>query len=140
MKFKTQNKVLAASSLILLLASIGIGARKMQKLGNGTWGGQHIQFEISDGSVDIQYDCAHGTITGPLTVDRQGRFSWRGTYTRERGGPIRLGQRAQDQGVTYSGTLNGNTMQLTVRFENSTLAPQTYTLARDTVGRVRKCK
>jgi hypothetical protein len=140
MKFRTQNKIFVAGSLILLLASIGIGARKMQKLGNGTWGGQHIQFEISDGSVDIQYDCAHGTITGPLTVDRQGRFSWHGTYTRERGGPIRLGQKDADQAATYSGSLTGNTMNLTVRQENSSMKPQTFTLARDTVGRVFKCK
>lgn len=140
MKFRTRSNILVAGGLILLLAAIGIGARKMQKLGNGTWGGQHIQFEVGDGSVDINYDCAHGTIAGPLTIDRQGRFSWRGTYTRERGGPIRLGQRAPDEGVTYSGSLVGNTMKLTVRFENSTMEPQTYTLTRDTVGRVHKCK
>ncbi|MDQ1637499.1 MAG: hypothetical protein QOF62_838 [Pyrinomonadaceae bacterium] len=140
MKFRTQNKILVASSLVLLLASIGIGARKMQRLDNGTWGGPHIQFEVSDGAVGIEYDCAHGSIAGPLTVDRQGRFSWRGTYTRERGGPIRMGQKVDNLPATYSGSLTGNTMKLTVRLENSSNEPQTFTLERDKVGRVFKCK
>lgn len=128
------------SSLVLLLASVGIGARKMQRLGNGTWGGPHIRFEVSDGVATIEYDCAHGSIAGPLAFDRHGRFSWRGTYTRERGGPIRMGQRAPDQAATYSGSISGNTMKLTVTFENSSLEPQRYTLERDKVGRVFKCK
>ena len=124
----------------MLLASAGIGARKMQRLDNGTWGGLHIQFQVDDGAVEIEYDCAHGSIAGPLTVDRQGHFSWRGTYTGERGGPIRMGQKADNQAVTYAGSVTGNTMKLIVRFENSSLEPQTFTLERDKVGRVFKCK
>lgn len=138
MTFRNQNKVLA--SLVLLLALTGIGARKMQRLTNGTWGGLHIQFEVVGGAIEIEYDCAHGSISGPLTVDRQGRFSWRGTYTRERGGPIRMGQKVDNQAATYSGSVKGNQMQLTVRLENSSLEPQTFTLERDKVGRVFKCK
>jgi hypothetical protein len=140
MTFGTQNKVFVAGSLILLLASIGIGARKMQRLGNGTWGGKHIQFEVSDESVSIEYDCAHGSIAGPLTFDRQGRFSWHGTYTREHGGPIRMGEKVDNQAATYSGSLTGDTMTLTVKVENSSIEPQTFTLTRDSVGRVWKCK
>lgn len=140
MKVSTQNKFLVASSLILLLGSITIGARKMQKLDNGTWGGLHIQFEVSDGAVNIEYDCAHGSIAGPLTVDSEGRFSWRGTYTRERGGPIRMGQKTDNQPATYSGSLTGDVMKLTVKLDNLSLEPETFTLERDKVGRVFKCK
>jgi hypothetical protein len=140
MTFRIQNKVFVAVSLIFLLGSIGIGARKMRRLSNGTWGGKHIQFEVSDGAVNIEYDCAHGSIAGPLTFDGQGRFSWRGTYTAERGGPIRLGRKIEDQAATYSGSLTGDTMTLTVRLENSGIEPQTFTLTRNSVGRVWKCK
>jgi len=140
MKFRNQKRVFIAGGLILLLASAGIGARKMQRLDKGTWGGLHIQFQVSDGAVEIEYDCAHGAIAGPLTVDRHGHFSWRGTYTRERGGPIRMGDKADDLAATYAGSITGNTMKLTVRFENSSLEPQTFTLERDKVGRVFKCK
>jgi hypothetical protein len=140
MKFNTQNKILVASSLILLLGSYSIGARKMQRLDNGTWGGLHIQFEVKEGAVNIEYDCAHGSIAGPLTIDREGRFNWRGTYTRERGGPIRMNQKVDDQPATYSGSLAGDKMKLTVKLEDSSVEPQTFTLERDKVGRVFKCK
>lgn len=124
----------------MLLGSVSSGARKMPRLDNGTWGGLHIQFTVTAGAVEIEYDCAHGSIAGPLIVDRRGRFTWRGTYTRERGGPIRIGQKVDNQAATYSGSVTGNTMKLTVRLENSSLEPQTFTLERDKVGRVFKCK
>ena len=112
----------------------------MQRLSNGTWGGQHIRFEVSDGSVNIEYDCAHGSIAGPVTLDRQGRFSWRGTYTRERGGPVRMGDKDNNEPATYSGSIENDTMSLTVRLENASVEPQTFTLKRGSVGRVFKCK
>jgi hypothetical protein len=141
MTFGTQNRHFLACSLILLLfASITFGARKMERLSNGSWGGQHIQFEVSDGAVSIEYDCAHGSIAGPLTFDNQGRFSWRGTYTRERGGPVRLRDKVDNQPATYSGSIKDDTMTLTVRLENASVEPQTFTLNRGSVGRVFKCK
>jgi hypothetical protein len=141
MTFGIQNKLFVAGSLILLLyASITFGARKMQRLNNGIWGGKHIQFEVSDDSVNIEYDCAHGSIEGPLTFDRQGRFSWRGNYAREHGGPVRLHEEVDNQAATYSGSIKGDTMTLTVRLKNSSVEPETFTLTRDSVGRVWKCK
>jgi hypothetical protein len=141
MTFGTQNRLFVAGSLILLLGtSLTFGSGKMQRLDDGSWGGQHIQFEVSDGSVNIEYDCAHGSIEGPLTVDRQGHFRWRGTYTKEHGGPIRLDEKVNDQPAIYSGSIKGETMTLTVRLEKSSLEPQTFTLTRGNVGRVYKCK
>ncbi len=140
MTFNIQNKVFVAVSLIFLFVSIGVGARKMRRLSNGTWGGQHIQFQVNSGSVNIEYDCAHGSIAGPLTFDGQGRFSWRGTFTAERGGPIRLGRKVEDQAATYSGSIKGDTMTLTLRTSNSSIEPQTFTLTRNSIGRIWKCK
>lgn len=140
MTINIQNKVLVAVSLIFLLVSIGAAALKMRRLSSGTWGGQHIQFQVDGGSVTIEYDCAHGSIGGPLTFDGQGRFRWRGTYTAERGGPIRLGREAPEQAATYSGSLRGDTMTLIVTTDNSSIEPQTFTLTRNRIGRVWKCK
>ena len=141
MIFGIPGKLVVSGSLVLLLAvSFTFGARRMQRLSNGVWGGKHIQFEVVDGSVSIEYDCAHGSIAGPLTFDRQGRFSWHGTYTREHGGPIRIDERVNNQPAIYSGSINGDTMTLTMRLEDSSIEPQTYTLTRDNVGRVWKCK
>src|SRR6266550_4722540 len=119
MGFRIQNRLFTAGVVVMLLGAFGFGARKMQRLSHGTWGGQHIQFQVNDGSVAIEYDCAHGSITGPLTIDQQGRFSWHGVYTRERGGPIRLHDQDNSQPAIYSGRIKDDTMTLTLRLENS---------------------
>src|SRR6266436_2197696 len=106
MTFGTQNRLLVASSLILLLgASVTFGTRKMQRLNNGTWGGKHIQFEVGDGSVNIEYDCAHGSIEGPLTFDRQGRFSWHGTYASDTARPRSVSAKVKNQQARYYGPI-----------------------------------
>jgi hypothetical protein len=141
MMFGTKNRLFVAGCVILLLGfSITVGAEKMQRLSNGTWGGLHIRFEVNDELVDIEYDCAHGAIAGPLTVDPRGRFSWRGTLTRERGGPVRLGAKVNNLPATYSGSIKDDTMTLTVKVDNSNDEPETYTLTRGSVGRVMKCR
>jgi hypothetical protein len=140
MMLRTQNTFSIAGSLVLLFGTIGLGARNMQRLSDGTWGGQHIQFEVSDGSVAIEYDCAHGSIAGPLTVDRQGRFSWRGIYTREHGGPVRLHEKIDNHPAIYSGWIKDDTMTLSVELENSSDPVQTFDLKRGSIGRVWKCK
>ena len=141
MAFGISNKILIAGGLILIAgASMAFAARKMQKLSDGTWGGQHIRFEIEAGAVNIDFDCAHGRIAGPLTLDRQGRFSWRGTYTREHGGPIRLRDTVNNLPAKYSGSIKGDTMTLNLRPDDSSIEPQTFTLTRGSVGRVWKCK
>jgi len=141
MAFGISNKILVLGGLILIVgASMAFAARNMQKLSDGTWGGNHIRFEIDDGTVNIDFDCAHGSIGRPLTFDRQGRFSWRGSYTRERGGPIRLRDKINNLPATYSGSIKGDTMTLTVRPDDSSIEPQTFTLTRGSVGRVLKCK
>jgi len=67
-------------------------------------------------SATIEYDCAHGGIEGPLAVGGDGKFHLRGTFTPERGGPVRANNVPQDQPATYSGEIKGNTMTLTLKF------------------------
>jgi hypothetical protein len=140
MRFRTQKLFFIATVLVMLLGMSGLGARKMQSLSNGTWGGLHIQFQVDNGSVAIEYDCAHGSIPGPLKFDQQGRFSWHGVYTRERGGPVRLHDKDNSQPAIYSGRIKDDTMTLTLRLENSSDPIQTFNLRRGSAGRVFKCK
>lgn len=140
MNFELRNLCLLAGLLSLLSASALFGARRAQRLRNDTWGGEHIRIEVKDGSAEVEYDCAHGSIAAPLTIDRQGRFGWRGTYTRERGGPVRFGDRSTQRPATYEGTISRDEMTLTVKLENSSDEPETYKLHRGNPGRVWKCK
>lgn len=124
---------------LLLIASITLGsAQKMQKIATGTWGGQHINIDVGADSATIEYDCAHGTIEGPLVVDAAGNFEWCGTHTRERGGPIREDRPPQAHPATYTGTIKGDVMTLRLKLSEDDV--ETFTLKKGKQGRLVKCK
>jgi hypothetical protein len=110
----------------------------MQKIPTGVWGGEHISLEVGAKSASIEYDCAHGMIEGPLTVDARGRFSLRGTHTPERGGPIRADEQPRSEPANYVGSISGNKMTLTLKLEGS--EDETFTLEKGKQGDLFKCK
>ena len=135
-----RNRLLVLVSLVLLIGSLAAAKpRRMQRLQTGTWGGPHISVEVGASSATINYDCANGTINGPLTIDSKGRFNWRGTHNREHGGPIRMDEKSNSRAATYSGWIKGDTMTLTVKLAGTDEAGETYTLKRGSAGRVFKC-
>jgi hypothetical protein len=89
-------------AVALIIASVGLGCAGQMKAShpaqstpagpakavpNGVWGGEHIRVEVSDSGADIEFDCARGTISQPLTLDAQGRFKLQGTYKAETPAP-----------------------------------------------------
>src|SRR6476646_6480444 len=40
----------------------------------GLWGGDHIAMTVTDSVTHVELDCAHGDISGPLTVNADDRF------------------------------------------------------------------
>ena len=140
MFLKNSNRILVLVSLVLLIGSSAASRpRKMQRLHPGSWGGLHIRIDVAQRSASIDYDCANGTIDGPLTIDRKGRFTWRGTHNREHGGPIRVDEKPNGRPAIYSGSIKGDTMTLTVKLADSDAVPDTFTLKRGSSGRIRKC-
>ncbi|HEV7682221.1 MAG TPA: hypothetical protein VGO68_08880 [Pyrinomonadaceae bacterium] len=134
-------KLIALVSLVLLIAASGVSRpRKMQRLSTGAWGGPHIRIQVDGASATIDYDCAHGTITGPLTFDSKGRFSWRGTHTLEGPGPIRVEEESKGSPATYTGTVQGDKLTLTVKLSDTKQVVDTFTLTRGGKVRIFKCK
>jgi len=88
----------------------------------------------------VDYDCAHGKITGPLTIKRDGSFSWRGTFTPEHGGPVRSDEAANNQPAIYSGSISGNTMTLNVKLAANNDHMGSYGLQKGSDGEVFKCR
>lgn len=103
------------------------------------WGGQHIQINIENGSARVEYDCANGTILGPLKLDNKGNFSLTGTHTPERG-PIRLNNPRKGQPAVFTGWTDGKKMKLTVTLEDSKTDIGTFDLQLGNPGRLRKCR
>ncbi len=135
-----RKRLLVLVSLVLLIVSLAAARpRRMQRLQTGSWGGLHIRIEVGPSSATIDYDCANGTINGPLTVDRKGHFTWRGSHNREHGGPIRIDEQSNSRPAIYSGWIKDDTMTLTVKVAGTDEA-ESYTLNRGSAGRVFKCK
>ena len=139
---QTQIRFIILVTCLLLTFDVSDQARnkKMTRMPNGSWGGQHIRIEIANDSAEIDYDCAHGTIDGPLRVDSRGHFSLAGKHFRERPGPIREGEESNGQPAKYTGSIAGDKMTLTVTLKNAGEALGTYTLVHGSPGRVWKCK
>ena len=121
-------------SLVLLISMTA----KMQRIPTGVWGGPHINLEVGEKSATIEYDCASGVINGPLVVDADGHFNLRGTHRPERGGPVRADDNSAGHPATYSGTIKGNTMTLTLKVGDSD--EETFTLEKGKPGELVKCK
>ena len=104
----------------------------------GTWGGEHIAMEVTDGGATIEYDCAHGRITQKIAPDAAGKFEAKGAHTRERGGPTRQGE-DNEQPAVYRGSIKDETMTLSVELAQQNESVGTFTLTQGKTGRIRKC-
>jgi hypothetical protein len=127
-------------SLTVLVSSSSAKTHKRQRALNGTWGGDHIGLEVTGRSAVIDYDCARGTIDGPLVIDRNGNFKLSGTYIREHGGPIRRGESANARRARYSGWTDGKKMTLSVVLSDPKETVGTFSLTRGQQGHLWKCK
>ena len=105
----------------------------------GIWGGDHIALEATDKGAEVQYDCAHGSITEKIVPDRDGKFTVKGTHTREHPGPIRDDEQANSQPALYRGSVNGETMELTVTLGGSNDVIGVFSLSKGKQGRIRRC-
>jgi hypothetical protein len=105
----------------------------------GTWGGDHIALTVADTGTHLELDCAHGDIPGPLMADARNGFDVSGTFVREHGGPIRVGEMPDSHPAAYAGSVTGTMMVLTVRLTDTDEAIGTFALSRGSPGRVVKC-
>jgi hypothetical protein len=113
--------------------------QKTRALASGIWGGQGISLEINDNGAEINYDCAHGTITGRIIPDRVGKFGAKGFHVREHGAAARQEENRPGQPVTYRGSIAGETMTLRVTLSETKETIGTFTLIRGQDGLIRKC-
>jgi hypothetical protein len=121
------------------LLVIALTVMKQQRIATGVWGGQHIQIKVGANSATIEYDCANGVIDGPLIVDSDGNFKLRGDHRMERGGPVRADEQPRKIPASYTGSVKGNMMTLTLKLADS-LDEETFTLERGKDGEIVKCR
>jgi hypothetical protein len=123
-------------AVLAACAANGPAASHLERVPTGDWGGPSVNLAVEDAGAHVEFDCAHGTLTRPLSLDAEGRFSVPGTFFRE-GGPERPGDPGTP--VRYSGHTDGQNMQLDVVREDGEKIGS-FDLSRGTVTRLRKCK
>lgn len=116
-------------SILIAVACVGVLA------GPTVWGGDHVEMEVTERGAHVEFDCAHGTIDQPLHVDANGAFKVPGTFTAERGGPIRDGDAPRTAKATYAGTIKGDTMSVRVVVSGQDPGGETYVLTRKSAGK-----
>ena len=141
MRSYQRTKFVCAFSLLFILVFPAVARnRKMRLIPEGTWGGPHIRISVEGNSAAVEYDCAHGTIEGPLTIDDEGKFNLTGSHVRERGGPTRQGEAQTGHPTQYTGWTDGKKMTLAVRLVNTNEEMGTFELTRGQQARLFKCK
>jgi hypothetical protein len=121
----------------LILAAIGAPIPVGGGAGANVWGGQGAILEVTDAGAEIEFDCAHGRIDGPVPLGANGRFDLPGSFTPQHAGPSRDGD-PHASGVRYVGVVEGDQLTLTVRKGEETLGA--FVLRRGTRPPLRKCR
>jgi hypothetical protein len=111
-----------------------------EHLAAGDWGGKHVRMEVSGGGALLEFDCAKGSIKGPITLDAEGRFSAKGEYAREGFGPRDEDKAAKGVPALYTGEVKGEGMTLTVTYSGTGEEVGTYALTRGRGARLWKCR
>ena len=128
-----------AAFLIWLGLSLAMGQTGGTPGNPEVWGGQHVSMVMSEKNATLEFDCAEGVVLNPIVPDADGNFTAEGTYTPQRGGPVKKDAPPQDLPATYKGTIHGDTMHLEVILADKQQLPS-LTLTRNQAGRVVKCR
>ena len=143
---------LVAASLVFTAAGQGGSCRsggatvgeekagRQRRLAEGLWGGKHIRLEVTGEGASAEFDCATGTLEGPLTLDGDGRFEVKGTFTPERGGPVREGREPEPRPARYSGRVKAEVLTLTVTLTDDADDVETFTLTHGREALLTKCR
>ena len=105
----------------------------------GHWGGVHVGLTLDAAGGQLDYDCAAGTIVGPVMVDSAGRFRATGTHTPGTGGPVRQDHVPPAYPAIYHGNVRGDMMTLTTSVPSRDFVIGPYALRRGVDPKLMRC-
>ncbi len=105
----------------------------------GNWGGEHISLTVLDSTANLEFDCAHGTIDEPISIDTEGNFEVTGIYVIEHGGPIRIDETLEKYPSLYKGRIEGEKMTLILILKDTETEIDTFWLTRGAEPIIYKC-
>ena len=109
------------------------------EVATGNWGGDHIAMTVASSSAHLEFDCAHADVPTTLRVNKRGEFNAAGTFVREHGGPIRVGELPDAHPAVFAGSATATALAVTIRLSDNSDVIGTFSLAHGATGRVVKC-
>jgi hypothetical protein len=128
------------ASWLVLAACVSVtgGASRLERVPDGDWGGVHVRLTVEASGGTVEFDCAHGRLLEPLTLDGDGRFDVKGTLATE-GGAVRKDEAENARPARYRGETDGRHMSLQVTLEGGESAG-TFSLEKGRPARLMKCR
>lgn len=130
------SRWLAAGAAFLVIAPAALMAKPPYLIGG--WGGPHVGVSFEGGLANVEFDCASGTIDGPVYPAKHGEFTAKGIFRAGTPGPVRVGQIFRSQPATYSGTVTKDVMTLSIKLEDGTVGGP-FTLTRGAEPQITRC-
>ena len=136
----TARGMLLAAACATLAAFCSPTSADDASVAAGSWGGDHLLLDVTSLGATAEFDCAHGTVDAPLTLDSSGRFDLPGTFTREQPGPTRQDESMPTLPARYRGVSANSTLTLTVMLTDSQETVGAFTVQHGVEPRLTKCK
>lgn len=133
----------AGIGILVVAGTLGLaacGGSRALPLPGDTWGGRGASMTVQTDSSTLQFDCAHGRITAPWTLDSNGGFDLPGVYVKELGGPTPIGQPPPpEEPARYTGRIVADHMSLTIHITSTSQTVGPFDLVRGSAGILLRC-
>jgi hypothetical protein len=111
----------------------------MQRLPDGPWGAIGLTLITEGDRVLLTFDCANARIEKRPELDAKGNFDAQGVFIRQRGGPIRMDEKPNEQPARFVGRISGENMDMVITLMKTGEEIGKYKLQRGKEGRIRRC-
>lgn len=88
------------------------GAQAARAPLSGMWGGDRAVLTLTAEGGRLEFDCGYATLSGPVALDRRGRFKAAGVYYPESGGPVDADVPPVQLAARFNGTVSGSNLHL----------------------------
>jgi hypothetical protein len=124
-------------ALIVPWLALACGGSAVDRVPEGSWGGEHLGLRVGPAGAAVDLDCAHGEITAPMRVDPDGAFSLPGYYVRDVG-PAEVPENRR--AATYTGRSDGQSLTLSFVVAETGDSGGPFTAFAGATAQVQECR